>query len=167
MVGFLVQWLAGLPSWLAVMILAMVPVGELRVALPMALTVYDVPVVPAMLLTIIGNMVPVYFLLIVFERIVSWSRERWQWAAKFWEWLFARTHRKLKDKVEKYGPLALALFVAVPLPVTGAWTGTVAAFVFGLHKGKAFGSILAGVCIAAVVVAIITLGASATVRAIF
>jgi uncharacterized membrane protein len=158
--------LGGVPSWFAVIVLAMLPIGELRGALPVALTLYGLPLIPAMLLSVVGNMLPVYFILTFLEKVVPWSRTRSQYAERFWEWLFERTRRKLEGKVEKYGPWALAMFVAVPLPVTGAWTGSVAAFVFGVPKTKAFFSTLLGVCIASIIVAVVTLGASLTVRSL-
>jgi len=75
--------------------------------------------------------------------------------------LFERTRRKLNGRVEKYGYWALTLFVAIPLPVTGAWTGTLAAFVFGLPKKASFIAIFIGVCISATIVTLVTLGGNA------
>lgn len=161
----LVTALAGIPPWLATIILAMIPIGELRGALPVALIVYKLPIIVAAPLAIIGNMLPVYLLLIFFERAAAFIRANSETGAKALDWLFERTRRKLHDKVLKYGPWALALFVAIPLPVTGAWTGTLAAFVFGLDKKKAFLAILLGVIISSVIVTVLTVGIDVTVRA--
>jgi len=122
MIGFIVGALAGVPPVIATLVLAMMPVGELRGALPVALLVYQLPVVLAVALSILGNMIPIFFVLEYIDDVVSWLSSRSPLAKRFFEWLFERTRRKLTDRVEKYGYWALALFVAVPLPVTGAWT---------------------------------------------
>ncbi len=153
------------PPEIATLVLAMIPVGELRGALPIALTIYKLPVLQAAFWAVLGNMIPVWFLLIFFEKVSKWLMERSDFWNRFFEKLFERTQHKLEDKVEKYGVWALTLFVAIPLPVTGAWTGSLAAFVFGLPRKQAFFAILAGVIIASVIVTLITLGATATVNA--
>lgn len=155
------QQLQSIPPQVATLLLASIPVGELRGALPVALTVYKLPLAQAVFWSILGNMLPVYFLLLFFEKGSAWISARSPYAKELLEKLYERTRRKLDGKVEKYGVWALALFVAIPLPVTGAWTGTLAAFVFGLPRKKAFGSILVGVCIASIVVTLLTLGAQA------
>ena len=77
---------------------------------------------------------------------------------KFLNWLFERTRKKTKDKIEKYGDLALIIFVAIPLPNTGAWTGTLAAWLFGIPMKRALLNIFYGVLIAGVIVTMITSG---------
>lgn len=162
----LVELLASVPSPVATVILAMVPIGELRGALPVALLVYHLPIWLAVVLSLLGNMLPVYFLLVFFESVSNWLRMRSRVADRFFTYLFERTRHKLERNIVRYGPWALALFVAIPLPVTGAWTGSLAAFVFGLDKRKAFLSIALGAVIASVVVTVLTLGISATVRSL-
>lgn len=141
----------------------MIPVGELRGALPMAILVYEIPWPLAMAISIAGNMLPVYFLLLFLEAVAEWLMKRFKWARRMFSWLFERTRRKLSKQVEEYGYWALALFVAIPLPATGAWTGAMAAFVFGLPKKKSFLAIFLGVCLAAVVVTAVTVGGNAAV----
>lgn len=158
------QSLAAIPAELATVVLAAIPIAELRGALPIALTVYNMPVFKAAFLAILGNMLPVWFLLVFFEKLSAWLEAHSPFAHKILEALYERTRRKLEAKVQKYGTWALALFVAVPLPVTGAWTGSLAAHVFGLPKKQAFVSILVGVCIAAVIVTLLTQGALASIR---
>lgn len=166
MLQTLISQLAAVPPQVATLILAAVPVAELRGALPVALTVYKLPLAQAIFWSILGNMIPVYFLLIFFERGSAWLSARSPLAARFIQAMHQRTHHKLHDQVEKYGPWALALFVAVPLPVTGAWTGSLAAFVFDLPRKKAFLAILIGVCIASIIVSALTLGAVYTVNSV-
>lgn len=161
------EQLGNIPAEIVIIILSTLPIGELRGALPIALTIYDMPIAKAIFLSILGNILPVYFLLIFFEKGSKYARKHSEYADKLLDKLFERTRRKLETKVQKYGPWALTLFVAIPLPVTGAWTGTLAAFVFGLPKKKSFFAILAGLCIASIIVTIITLGAVATIKTIF
>jgi uncharacterized membrane protein len=82
---------------------------------------------------------------------------------RFFNWLFART-RRYDSKIEKYGALGLAPFVAIPLPVTGAWTACAVAFVFGIRCRYAFAAILAGVIIAGLIVTLSCMGVWAMVR---
>jgi len=163
-VSYFVAALAGVPAELATIILAMVPVGELRGALPVALLVYELPLPLAITLSIFGNIIPVYFLLVFFEYFAGWAERNSPFVHGLLEKLYERTHDKLADKVDKYGPWALALFVGIPLPVTGAWTGSLAAFVFKLPRKKAFVAILLGLCLSAAIVTMLTLGAFYTVN---
>jgi uncharacterized membrane protein len=111
----------------------------------------------AYILAVIGNMIPVIPLLLYLEPVSNYLR-RFRFWDKFFDWLFTRTHRNHSARIEKYGSLGLAIFVAIPLPVTGAWTGCAAAFVFGIGFKHALMAITAGVLIAGVVVTTVTLG---------
>ncbi|MBI3255473.1 MAG: small multi-drug export protein, partial [Candidatus Andersenbacteria bacterium] len=137
----------------------------LRGSIPVALTVYHMSIGSAFLWSVVGNMIPVYFILMLFEKVSAWLRVRSKKIDRLLTWLFERTQKKLEKDVAKYGWLALAIFVAIPFPATGAWSGALAAFVFGFPKKKAFFAILTGVIIAATIVTILTVGATATVKA--
>lgn len=158
--------LRGLPPEIATLIMSMLPVTELRGSLPIALLIFKLPIASALFWVLLGNLLPAYFLLVFFERITIFLRPRSKTFDTFCIWLFDRTRRKLHDKVEKYGHWALALFVAVPLPITGIWTGALAAFVFGLEKKRAFMALAVGAVAAALIVAAITLSANGLIRAI-
>ncbi len=163
----LVTALQGIPAEVATMIIAALPVAELRGAIPIAITYYHMPVMAAVFWSVIGNMLPVYIILVALESVSRWLRARSPTMDRFFTALFERTQRNLSAQVAKYGIGALAIFVAIPLPATGAWSGALAAFVFGLPKKQAFGAIFAGVVGAAIIVTIFTLGVSATIRAIW
>ncbi len=167
MIDIITQILAGVPPWLAVIITAMIPVGELRGALPIALLVYQFPIISAIALSVLGNILPVYFLLVFFESVSNWLSKRSSLAERLFSALYTRTQRKLEKQVKKYGFLALTVFVAIPLPMTGAWSGALAAFVFGISRTKAFMAILLGIIISSIIVTAVTLGASFTVRSFF
>ena len=87
--------------------------------------------------------------------------EKWLRKWKFWNHLldkiFEHTRKKTKKSIEKWESLALIIFVAIPLPVTGAWTGSLAAYLFGLDFKKSLLCIFIGICIAAFIVSIATI----------
>ena len=144
------DFFTGLPDELVTACLAALPVIELRGSIPWATFILKLSWESALLFSIIGNLVPVPLILLLLkpaEKLLS----RWIVMDRFFQWLFARTRRRGKV-VERYMALGLILFVAIPLPVTGAWTGTVAAHVFGVRFGPALVCITAGVCIAGIVV---------------
>lgn len=137
-------------------LLAMTPVGELRVAIPVAITVYKLNWLLVYVVAVIGNLVPVVFLLLFLDPVSNWLSKRSKFFDKFFNWLFKRTCRRVGERVKKYGPWALMLFVAIPLPITGAWTGSLIAYLFKMPFKKAFGAITAGVVIAGVIVTLAT-----------
>ncbi|MBU1119048.1 small multi-drug export protein [Patescibacteria group bacterium] len=147
-----------IPHWLATMMTAMLPIGELRAALPIALTVYNMPFWEAYLFSVAGNLIPVAFILWFLDPVSKWLMKHSKLMNRFFTWLFDRTQKKHTKKFEKWGVIALITFVAIPLPITGAWTGSVAAFVFGIPFKKAFPLIAIGVLIAGIIVGAMTLG---------
>lgn len=154
--NFLVEMLASVPHWLAVMVIGAIPISELRGAIPVAMGIYGMKPVEAYFLSVIGNLIPVIPLLLFLEPVSGYLR-RYRIFDIFFTWLFSRTRKNHTKNFEKYGLLALTLFVAIPLPVTGAWTGCAAAFVFGIRFKHSFPAIAAGVLIAGVIVTIVTM----------
>ncbi len=146
------HWFEWLPRELAVILIAMLPVSELRGAIPWAVHPMGggMGLGTAYVLAVIGNFIPVIPLLLGLGPVSNVLR-RWTVFDKFFTWLFARTRRRGKW-VEKYEAFGLIPFVAIPLPVTGAWTGAAAAFVFGVRFWYALPAILAGILIAGGVV---------------
>lgn len=150
MIG-LIELFYSIPGWLATFLLAMSPVFELRGAIPLAIGVYGIPPLEAYAISVVGNLVPVVLLLLFLEP-VSLRLMRYRPGKVFFSWLFSRTYRNHVDRHRKYGLLGLIFFVALPLPVTGAWTGSAIAFIFGLKFREAFPAIAVGVLIAGAVV---------------
>lgn len=133
------------------------PVVELRGAIPLALLIYELPLWQAFFLSVAGNMVPV--LLLPFLGVVSGElSRRFSIFERYFTWLFSKTSRNKKRMFEIFQDFALVVFVAIPLPFTGAWTATIAAFVFKIPFRRAFPLILFGVIIAGAVVSALTLG---------
>lgn len=133
-------------------LLAMTPVGELRLSIPVALSVFRLHWLTAYFVSVIGNLIPVFFLLLFLEPASNFLSEHFVSFKKFFSWLFARTRRKYNKRMKRYGYPALILFVATPLPVTGGWTGALIAFLFGIPFKKSFPLISLGVLIAGGVV---------------
>lgn len=129
--------------------IAMLPISELRGAIPFAYHV-GFPWYYAYLLGVIGNLLPVPFILLFLNAIIP-VLCRIKLLDRLIHWFFARTRRKGK-LVERYEWFGLMVFVAIPLPVTGAWTGAILAVLLGLKFRYAFSSIGAGVLVAGAIV---------------
>ncbi|NQU95020.1 MAG: small multi-drug export protein [Candidatus Omnitrophica bacterium] len=125
------------------------PVSELRGAIPLALALNFSPL-KAYMLAVFGNLIPVIPLLFLFQPVSNRLR-RIKFFEKFFDWLFKRTRRKA-GLIEKFEALGLILFVAVPLPITGAWTGCIAATLFKIRFRYALAAVILGVLIAGLVV---------------
>lgn len=148
--------LSGSPHALTTFILAMLPISELRGAIPYAMTVGGMTWQEAFVISVIGNFVPVIPILLLLGPVSEYTR-RWPVCDRFFNWLFERTRRKGKV-IERFEALGVCLFVAIPLPMTGAWTGAAAAFVFGVRNRLAIPAIAAGILIAGVIVTLVMTG---------
>ena len=136
---------------------AMTPVGELRLAIPLALLTYDLKWYVALPVAAAGNMVPVILLVPGLKRISAILLSFPNPAGRLLLWQQERVRRVQGPRFEKYGSLALIILVAIPLPMTGAWTGSLASWVFGIPPSRAIPLIAAGVAIAGVVVTVVAL----------
>jgi uncharacterized membrane protein len=155
----LLGWLSGIPAEIQMMVLSAFPLTELRGSIPIAFlnAQWMWPWWKIYLLAVAGNMLPVPFIL-WFLGPVSRFLSRWKFFERFFNRLFERARRRAGTKIEKYEALGLTLFVAIPLPVTGAWTGCVAAFLFGIPTRIAIPSIALGVAIAGAIITLIMSG---------
>lgn len=135
--------------------LAMVPIIELRGALPIGVAM-GLPPVVALIVSIIGNLVPVPFILLLIRKILNWMH-RFEKFDKIANRLEAKA-AKAGDKLVKYEMFGLFLLVAIPLPGTGAWTGSLVAALFDLRMKNALPMIILGVITAGLLVFFITFG---------
>lgn len=136
--------------------LAMVPVFELRGAIPVGVAA-GLPFWIVFITAILGNLLPVPFLILFTRRVFEWLRKK----SAFLERLVSRLEMKAaakEDLLKKYELLGLCILVAIPLPGTGAWTGSLVAAVFDIRLKHAFPAIALGVLIAAVIVSVVTYG---------
>lgn len=133
-----------------VLIIAALPVVELRGALPVAINLFHMPWYWAFCLSVIGNLIPVPILLLFFESLAKFI-SKVDIGKRLVDWVLEHTRRRGKA-IERYERIGLILFVAIPLPITGAWTGSIVAFLLGLKFYYSFLSILCGVIIAGAIV---------------
>lgn len=156
MLNLILYYLRDLPKDYVVMIVAALPVSELRGAIPLAL-LFGMPLVKAFWLSVLGNCIIVAPALFLFEPVTGFLRKFKVWS-RFFDWVFERT-KKNSDSIQKYEALGLAIFVAIPLPFTGAWSGVIAASLFKIRFRYAFLAIIAGViCAGLIVSALCALG---------
>lgn len=130
-------------------IMGALPVSELRGAIPLALS-FGMPAPKAFWLSVTGNLIPIIPILFLLEPVSNRLRRFRIWS-RYFDWLFERTRKRAKQ-VQRYEFLGLILFVAIPLPMTGAWTGAIAASLFKVKFRYAVAAIVLGVLIAGVIV---------------
>jgi len=141
---------------LSIFFISMIPIAELRASIPIGLTVYKLDVITTIFYAFTGNILPMFFILYLIDPVSKFLMKHFSFFNKFFKWIFKRTQIKFEGKYARYGSLALILFVAIPLPITGCWTGALAAFLFQIPRHKAALLISVGVFIAALVVTFIT-----------
>jgi len=143
-----------LSHYFEVFLLSLSPIAELRGAIPLGIVRYDMPWFYVFPIAIIGNLIPVPLLFLLLEPLRKLSNKMGivgVWVEKF----LKRTQRRA-DSINRYGKIGLMLFVAVPLPFTGAWTGAIAAYLLGFRFRDAILPIAAGVLIAGIIVTVIS-----------
>ena len=145
---------------LCVFFCSMIPIIELRGAIPLGFAL-GLPWWQSYALSVLGNMLPVPFILLLIKGMIGWmSRSKINFFNKVANFLLRKVEKK-RDKIEKYSFWGVALFVGVPLPVTGAWTGSLVAAMIDMKFWKALLSAFIGVLIAGVRMPIISYGALA------
>ena len=142
LVNSLVDLFSGLNKDVVVFIISMLPLLELRGGL-LAASILNVSFLPGYILSILGNVLPIPFLLLFLEKIVN----------KFEKKVLSK-----KDQIDKYGYIGLMLFVGIPLPGTGAWTGTLAASFLDLDFKKSVFAVVCGVVLAGIIMGLLSSG---------
>lgn len=150
----IIEWAQSLPDPLAVIAVAVVPILELRGAIPVARGLLDMGAVEAYGWAVAGNLLPVPFILWLLPPVAGWAERHWAWLDRVISRLSTATERRHSARFERLRDVALVSFVAIPLPVTGAWSGSLAAYVFGVRQGRALLLITIGVLIAGVIVSL-------------
>lgn len=154
MLSWLTQTTIG--KLIATVVISMLPIIELRGGIPYGVGFGLNPWV-AMLAAMVGNLLPIPFILLLLDKILELFRKQKGIFGKAANWLEAKAYKN-KETVDKYGIWGLIILVAIPLPGTGAWTGALVATVLRMERKKAFPCIVAGVLIAGVVVTAISYG---------
>ena len=133
-----------------VVFISALPIGELRAGIPTAYFVYDFPWYYAYLFAVVGNLLPVPFILLFLDRVTRILR-RVGLFDRIVDRVFERTRRR-GEKIKRVEGIGLSLFVSIPLPITGAWTGSLVAFLRGIDRRRAFLYITLGVLVSGAVV---------------
>lgn len=144
-----------LPNEALIMITSALPVLELRGAIPLGLKLHE-PILKVYLLSVIGNLAPMIPLFFLLEPISNKLRKI-SFFEKFFTWLFKRTQKKSK-LIEEFEFIGLIIFVAIPLPMTGAWTGCMAASILKMPFGRTFIALSIGVILAGILVSSLCYG---------
>ncbi|MDE6124766.1 MAG: small multi-drug export protein [Eubacterium sp.] len=145
----------GIPDWLVVFLISLCPILECRLGMFTAIVLLQMNPFVGFLISFLGNIIPIPFILL----LINWIFEilkKVPGLNKVVFWLEEKTLKK-RDKIDKYGVWGLLLFVAIPLPGTGGWTGALLASLLHLDKKKSFGVIAVGVFIAGLIITILSL----------
>lgn len=144
----------GIPDWLVVFIISLMPILECRLGMFTAIVLLQMDPFVGFIISFIGNIIPIPFILL----LINWIFEvlkKVPGINKIIYWLEERTLKK-RDKIDKYGVWGLLIFVAIPLPGTGGWTGALLASLLHLDRKKSFGVIAVGVFIAGLIITILS-----------
>lgn len=153
----IINWFSGLPKELATFLIAIIPVTELRAALPLAYKVYGLSAWSAWLWSVLGTFFAMVLIVTILEPIANFLSRHIKFFAKFFQWLFEHTRKRTNGKMEKYGEWAIFILAAIPIPLVGGMTGALAAFVFGIPLKKSLPLLLFGTMVAGGIVLALTL----------
>lgn len=145
----------GIPDWLVVFIISLFPILECRLGMFTAIVLLQMNTFAGFAISFLGNILPIPFILL----LINWIFEILKKVPvinKLVFWLEEKTLKK-RDKIDKYGIWGLLLFVAIPLPGTGGWTGALLASLLHLDRKKSFGVIAVGVFIAGLIISVLSL----------
>ena len=151
-------------KYILVFLVSMVPLIELRGAVPLGLSPWmggAIPTVPLYIMCVIGNMLPVPFIFFFARKILIWGKDK-KYIGKFFTFCYEKGEKggkKLQEKAGRGLYLALFLFVGIPFPGTGAWTGTLAASFLDMDFKKSVIAIMAGVVLAGTIMGLAAAGA--------
>ena len=145
-----------------VFIISLMPILELRGGL-VAAALLGLDPIPSYIISIIGNVLPVPFILLLINKVLQWMRtSKIEFLNKIAKWLDEKVEKQ-KGQIEKYGYLGVVLFVGIPLPGTGAWTGSLIASVLEMDRKKTFVAVLLGIIMASIIMMLLSFGVLANV----
>ena len=145
------------PPQLAMFLIAMIPISELRAAIPIGIKVYHLSIWSAYIWSVLGNLLPMILILLILQPVADFLSAHFRIFQKFFDWLFEHTRKRGAKKFEKWGEFAVFILTATPIPLLGGWTGPLAAFVFNIKLKKSIPLVILGCMAAGVIVTILTL----------
>lgn len=150
-------WFQNFPPQWATFFIAMVPISELRVSIPIAIKIYKLPVWSAYTLSVLGNLVPMILIVLILEPVADFLSKKISVFKAFFDWLFEHTRKRGAKKFEKWGEAAVFILTAIPVPLVGGWTGPLAAFVFNVPLKKSIPLVTLGCLTAGAIVTVVVL----------
>jgi len=153
----IINWFVNFPKGLATFLIAIIPVTELRAAIPVAIKVYDLHPFFAWLYSVLGTFFAMILIVFLLDPISAFLSKYIKFFEKFFDWLFEHTRKRANKKVEEYGLWSVFILAAIPIPLLGGLTGALAAFVFGFPAKKSLpllllGTMLSGAIVTALVI---------------
>jgi len=144
------------PEWFQIFFGSMIPWIEARYVMFYAIEILGWNWWHAFPIAILGNILPIPFILLFFKYVERYLRKFTTWS-RFMDWFFEKTRRRANTSIKRYEHIGLLIFVALPIPFTGGWSGALIAYLFDLSLLKSLLTIFAGIVIAAVIITILTL----------
>lgn len=157
-----------LKKYIIIFLISMVPIIELRGAIPVAVG-YNLPLLQSYIICVIGNMLPVPIIFLFARKVLVWGCDK-KVIGKFFTWCLEKGEhggKKLQDKAGKGLYWALLIFVGIPLPGTGAWTGTLAASILDMDFKKSVAACMGGVVLAGIIMGVGSQIGFSVIRALF
>lgn len=157
-----------LKKYLLVFLVSMVPFIELRGSIVMGITAFDLPKLPLYIICVIGNMLPVPVIFFFARKVLIWGKDK-KYIGKFFTWCYEKGEnggKKLQEKAGKGLYFALFLFVGIPVPGTGAWTGTLAASFLDMDFKKSVIAVMSGVIFAGIIMGVLSVVAKGAAGAV-
>lgn len=158
LVGSIIETMegGGVSPQIITVFISMIPLLELRGSIVIAGGILKLPFIQTFIAAVIGNMIPIPFILLFIKKIFDWMKKV-ECLKKIPTKIEEKAMKK-SEQIEKYGYLGLCLFVAIPLPGTGAWTGSLLAVLFGLKPSKSLFVVFLGVIIAGFIMSVLSFG---------
>lgn len=167
MIEAILSFFQGLPPMWTTVIIAAIPVVEVRGAVPIALEIFHLPVVTGALLSFLGSIVPALVIPSVLQAIEIPCRRASKTCARFLDWTAHHVEKRYTQRYRALGAVGLAVFVAIPLPLTGVWTGALAAWLFRIPKRYAIPALILGTACTTLIMTAVTVSGFAAGRAFF
>lgn len=142
---------------LQVFLLSMTPLGELRISIPIGIFIYGMKPLSVFLISILGNFIPAFLILICLKKVSEYLSSKFTFFHKIFSWWENNTKKNHLEKINSLGLMGLIMFVGIPLPMTGAWTGALLATLMNLPLKKSVPAILAGIIMAGIIVSTLIL----------
>ncbi len=154
---FIISFFAGFPKELATFLIALIPITELRVSIPLAIKVYSLSPAMALLYSVAGTFFSMAIIVLLLDPISKLLSKYIPLFKKFFAWLFEHTRKRAGSKMEKYGEWAIFILAATPIPLLGGMTGALAAFIFNVPLKKSLPLLLVGTIVSGLIVMGVTI----------